>query len=317
MALQTNSLRLILALISGCSSLQPQNADTAEAFLLGDTRLECDSFTCAGTDGSNRAKMRALHDAAQWKNLALLAMSVGYNRDLNYYYLGRAAEGLNKLSAAEVYYGLAENAKPCAGIVNNCDGFKFPQIIQYRLSRIAAAKAAPKTEPKPVSIDAIPVVEQSVSQSSAPPAKPSDTVIPTSIDSNANASTKKVIPLNKIGGVYEVAVTLNNVLTIGFIVDSGASDVSISPDVALTLIKTKTIGDKDWLPGVYYRFADGSTAKSARFKLRAVKIGERELRNVTCSISNSVAAPMLLGQSALEKLGRYSIDYEKMVIQLY
>ena len=130
------------------------------------------------------------------------------------------------------------------------------------------------------------------------------------------AQSPNEIKLIKNGGVYEVPVILNNVLSINFILDSGAADVSISPDVALTLIKTKTITDNDWLPGAYYRFADGSTAKSKRFNLKSIKIGNVKLTNVTCSISNSIEAPMLLGQSALQKLGRYSIDYNKMVIKL-
>ena len=128
------------------------------------------------------------------------------------------------------------------------------------------------------------------------------------------AQSTNEVKLIKNGGVYEVPVVLNNVLAIHFIIDSGASDVSISPDVALTLIRTKTITNEDWLPGAYYKFADGTTAKSQRFKLKLVKIGNVELTNVTCSISNSLEAPMLLGQSALQKLGRYSIDYDKMVI---
>lgn len=128
------------------------------------------------------------------------------------------------------------------------------------------------------------------------------------------AQSPNEIKLINTGGVYEVPVVLNGVLAINVILDSGASDVSISPDVALTLLRTKTITDEDWLPGAYYQFADGSRAKSMRFKMKSVKIGNTELTDVTCSVSNSINAPMLLGQSALQKLGKYSIDYKKMVI---
>ncbi|NLN38723.1 MAG: hypothetical protein GX155_03920 [Smithella sp.] len=124
------------------------------------------------------------------------------------------------------------------------------------------------------------------------------------------------VKLIKRGGVYEVPVVLNNVLYLYLILDSGAADVSISPDVALTLIKTKTIRKQDWLKGAHYKFADGSTAKSERFNLRSLKIGNMELKNVTCSISNSIDAPMLLGQSALKKLGKYSIDYKKNILSV-
>lgn len=119
----------------------------------------------------------------------------------------------------------------------------------------------------------------------------------------------KVI-LKKKNGVYHIPVELNDVLNIDFIFDSGASDVSITPEVALTLIKAGTIKDSDWLEGAYYQFADGSVAESKRFKLKSVQVGNKIINNVVCSISNNLNAPMLLGQSVLEKFGKYTFDYE-------
>lgn len=117
------------------------------------------------------------------------------------------------------------------------------------------------------------------------------------------------------GGVYEVPVTLNDVLKINVVLDSGAADVSIAPDVLLTLMRTGTIEKNDWLEGKIYQFADGSSAKSERFKLKSIVIGKKELKNVSCSLANSINAPMLLGQSALRQLGKYTIDYKKGVLQ--
>ena len=142
-------------------------------------------------------------------------------------------------------------------------------------------------------------------------------VYETKRDNRGYTTSKTEVKLKKVGGVYEVPVELNGVLKINFIFDSGASDVSISPDVALTLIKTGTIKETDWLPGAYYRFADGTTAKSMRFTLKSVKIGDKIVYDVTCSISNSLDAPMLLGQSVLKKFGKYTFDYryEKLIIE--
>lgn len=117
-----------------------------------------------------------------------------------------------------------------------------------------------------------------------------------------------IVKVTKKNGVYSVPVELNGVLKIDFIFDSGASDVSISSDVALTLFKTGTIKKEDWLEGAYYIFADGSVAKSKRFKLSSLKLGTKIIRNVTCSISNSIEAPMLLGQSVLNRFGKYTFD---------
>jgi aspartyl protease family protein len=129
-----------------------------------------------------------------------------------------------------------------------------------------------------------------------------------------NYSSSSSIKLKKNNGVYEIPAELNGVLKINFIFDSGASDTSISPDIALTLIKTGTIKTEDWLEGQYYSFANGSSAKSERFILREVKIGDKTIKNVTCRIANNINAPMLLGQSVLRKFGKYTFDYSNDVL---
>jgi len=133
------------------------------------------------------------------------------------------------------------------------------------------------------------------------------------IAAGADAGRNKV-RMFQSGGVYEIPVVLNGVLAIPFIIDSGASDVVISPDVALTLYKTGTIRESDYMSGAVYRLADGTKIKSKRFRLQSVKIGNRAIKEVTCAISDSVKAPMLLGQGVLERLGKYTIDYKNGVL---
>lgn len=121
---------------------------------------------------------------------------------------------------------------------------------------------------------------------------------------------KSKINLKKENGVYHIPVKLNKVLDINFIFDSGAADVSITPEVALTLIKAGAISENDWLEDAYYQFADGTIAKSKRFNLKTVQVGDKIIKDVTCSISNNLNAPMLLGQSVMEKFGKYTFDYK-------
>ncbi len=135
----------------------------------------------------------------------------------------------------------------------------------------------------------------------------------TGFENNSKLNTVKV---KRTNGVYSVPVELNGVLKIDFIFDSGASDISISPDIALTLLKAGTIKKEDWLPGAYYSFADGSSAKSERFKLHSVKIGNKVIKNATCSISNSINSPMLLGQSVLSEFGKYTFDNNLKVLTI-
>ena len=143
----------------------------------------------------------------------------------------------------------------------------------------------------------------------------SATILDRSSFSQKDNSCKNPIQLYGDGtDVYEVFTKLNNVLTIAFILDSGASEVSITPDVALTLIRTGTIKQEDWLEGKIYRFADGSTAKSDRFMLRNIQIGNYTIPNVSVSISNSTEAPLLLGQNVLSRLGKISIDFRNNIL---
>src|SRR5215510_3945261 len=83
------------------------------------------------------------------------------------------------------------------------------------------------------------------------------------------------IPLSKRGGVYEIPVEINGVITLNFVLDTGASEVSIPADVALTLYRAGTIKDADFLPGQIYRLADGSLVNRSRLVLRSLKIGQQ------------------------------------------
>jgi clan AA aspartic protease (TIGR02281 family) len=124
------------------------------------------------------------------------------------------------------------------------------------------------------------------------------------------------IPLQNNAGVYVVPVRINGVITLDFIVDSGASDVVIPADVAMTLARAGTISEADFIGKNEYVLADGSTLKSARFILHELKVGDMTISNVTASISSATAPHPLLGQSFLSKLGSWSIDNGRHVLRL-
>ena len=120
-------------------------------------------------------------------------------------------------------------------------------------------------------------------------------------------SAQTVVLMDSDGGTFAVPVTINNQLTLKFVVDSGASDVSIPTDVVSTLVRTGTITDADFLGSRTYKLADGSTVPSQRFLIRSLKVGSRTLENVTASIA-PVAGQLLLGQSFLRRFKSWSID---------
>lgn len=110
-------------------------------------------------------------------------------------------------------------------------------------------------------------------------------------------------------GTYELPIEINGVIKLNFFLDTGASEVNIPADVALTLVRTGTINADDFLPGKEYTLADGSTVKSPRFIIRELNLGGQKTFNVPASIGQ-LNGPVLLGQSFLSRIASWTIDSE-------
>jgi predicted aspartyl protease len=123
------------------------------------------------------------------------------------------------------------------------------------------------------------------------------------------------VPLKREGNTYLIPVVINGALALDFIIDSGASDVSIPADVVLTLMRTGTLRNDDFLGSKEYQLADGSKVPSETFMIRTLKVGNRELENVTGSVAG-VEGSLLLGQSFLTRFRSWSIDNERGVLLL-
>ena len=104
-------------------------------------------------------------------------------------------------------------------------------------------------------------------------------------------------------------------ITLDFVVDSGAADVSIPEDVVITLIRAKTIRDTDFVGQQTYVLADGSKVKSHIFRIRSLKVGDRVIENVTGSVTTRKGS-LLLGQSFLGRFKSWSIDNTKHALVL-
>ena len=121
--------------------------------------------------------------------------------------------------------------------------------------------------------------------------------------------------LNSDGGVLTVPVEINGGITLDFIIDSGASDVSVPADVVSTLIRTRTIRPSDFIGQQTYILADGTEAPSAVFVIRSLKIRGHVVENVRGSIG-SPKGSLLLGQSFLRNFRSWSIDNRKHALVL-
>ncbi|GAB3500975.1 hypothetical protein GCM10027341_27090 [Spirosoma knui] len=110
------------------------------------------------------------------------------------------------------------------------------------------------------------------------------------------------------GGVYAIPCKING-LALEFIFDTGASGVSISLTEARFMLKNGYLSKADLLVAEKYSLANGDDVDGTQVLLRNIEIGGIKLTNVKASILHTLNAPLLLGQSALQKLGNIFIDY--------
>ena len=122
------------------------------------------------------------------------------------------------------------------------------------------------------------------------------------------------ILMNEANGVYYVPCEVNGI-KMDFVFDTGASNVSISKTEAEFLIKQKLLTKEDFIGRVNYRIADGSIKDGIEVRLKEIKIKDLILKDVTATIVSESSAPLLLGQSALSKLGRFEVD--RNILRIY
>jgi clan AA aspartic protease (TIGR02281 family) len=109
------------------------------------------------------------------------------------------------------------------------------------------------------------------------------------------------------GGTYEVACSVNG-LPLKMIFDTGAADVTISSVEASFMLKNGYLSDSDVKGKKNYMTASGDIHEGTVLRLKEVKLGDAILKNVEASVVHSQKAPLLLGQSVLEKFGTITID---------
>ena len=129
------------------------------------------------------------------------------------------------------------------------------------------------------------------------------------------AAYAESIPLVHEQGALQVPVTINGKISLNFTIDSGATDVCIPANVFFSLTREGTVLPQDFLDNRAYELADGTTEISRRFRIRSLRVGHLELRDVIALVVPSAGSP-LLGQSFLSRLKSWSIDNERQVLLL-
>jgi aspartyl protease family protein len=127
-------------------------------------------------------------------------------------------------------------------------------------------------------------------------------------------STSSVIRMREESGVYFVPIKINGI-DMEFVFDTGASDISISQTEALFLLKQGRLTENDFRENIQFTDANGDISDGTRINLKEVQIGDVIVYDVEASVVHNLQAPLLFGQSAMNRFGKITIDYDKKTIK--
>jgi Zn-dependent protease with chaperone function len=124
-------------------------AEEFERFRKGEAVFSC-TTDCMFAYGYQRGSWKTLYDKAQWRELAVAVVKVGYDNDLSYFLLGEAATGLGLREVAQGYYLRALQARKagrtCEGVFNTCGEFAIAERIAAVQGAAAAGGAAAQSK---------------------------------------------------------------------------------------------------------------------------------------------------------------------------
>lgn len=114
------------------------------------------------------------------------------------------------------------------------------------------------------------------------------------------------------GGTYAIPVGIGTYCCFSFLLDTGASDVAVSPELFRAMVKEGYIRRGDLRGHQEYITASGATMRAQQFRMPPMSVGGYVVRDVTGSVYGGIgSSQMLLGQSFLSKLPPWSIDYTR------
>ena len=129
------------------------------------------------------------------------------------------------------------------------------------------------------------------------------------------SASAEQISLEREHGVYMVPVRINEAVSIPFVLDSGASEVAIPADVFMTLLRSRSVTENDFIGEGIFVTADGTKHKSEQFILREVQAGTHVIADVVANVVPIEGDP-LLGRVFSLCLPSWSIDNNSHVLNL-
>jgi hypothetical protein len=139
----------LLAIVLACAGCAPpltidegNSRNAATGFANGDIVL-ADSMATIPSYQKHKLEMHNLYLKGDWQSLSRLVIEVNYDNELDWFYLGRSAEGLGLNDAARHYYGRAlSTVHKCVGVFigDECDGLSFPRDVMIRVNAMDASR---------------------------------------------------------------------------------------------------------------------------------------------------------------------------------
>ncbi|MCF6296235.1 MAG: retroviral-like aspartic protease family protein, partial [Flavobacteriaceae bacterium] len=124
---------------------------------------------------------------------------------------------------------------------------------------------------------------------------------------------QKIIEMEERNGIFLIPCKVNGI-PMKFIFDTGASDVSISITEAVFLIKQGLITENDIVGETQFTIANGNVEKGMLINLQSIEIDGIIIKNIVATVIDNDNAPLLLGQSVIQKLGRISFNGNQLIL---
>lgn len=124
---------------------------------------------------------------------------------------------------------------------------------------------------------------------------------------------QKVIVLTKQNGVYTIPCSINGIKR-SLVFDTGASTVTISMQLANQLFREGILKDSDIKGFGKSQTASGHIVDNMALVLKDIEISGLHLKNVDAVVIEGQNVPLLLGLSAIQKLGKVTLSGNKLII---
>lgn len=126
--------------------------------------------------------------------------------------------------------------------------------------------------------------------------------------------SRTTITMEKDGGVYKVPCVVNG-LRMKFIFDTGAANVCISEAMAEYMLENDYLKKSDIIGAGQSSVADGRIVDHVKIKLSSLEIGGLKMTDVEAVVIAGQSSPLLLGQSAISRIGKVSINGNQLIIE--